>query len=91
MTSDPASIPWDKAVVEAKATDVIEDIQERFTSGNAVPVERAFIRATEWTILMRWIDQLIMTVPNDEQPPSNLEALHRLVSPLLGENLAHAK
>lgn len=73
VSTDPISIPWDEAVLEAKATDVIEDMQERFTSGNAVPVERAFIRATEWAALLAWINQLIAEAPhaaNEFRPES---------------------
>lgn len=55
----PAGINLDLAMIIAQAGDVMEDLQERFTSGNAVQVERATIKRGEWIILLRFYDALL--------------------------------
>lgn len=44
-------------------TDLIEQIDLRFQSGNSVPVQRAFITADEWEA----IKNALRTVPKDNK------------------------
>lgn len=45
-------IDWDGAVAVGEAMEVFEALQERFTSANAIPVERATIKAHEYAALL---------------------------------------
>lgn len=38
---------------------IVADMKMRFTSGNKIPVERAHIRADEWSIVLQYINMAI--------------------------------
>ncbi len=58
---------------ELTAADVIDVMCARYTSGNSIPVERAYITRKEWQALMA-------TVADDRSAPDLLEALKALRS-----------
>lgn len=53
----------------------IEEINDRFKSGNSVPVERAYLKAAEWTAIYDVLKAIAN--PNFENIESELGSLHR--------------
>jgi hypothetical protein len=54
---------------------VVTEMGERFTSGNAVPVERAMIRRVEWESVLQRLHEAL---PDETTTPRTLSATERL-------------
>lgn len=65
----------------------LEDINERFKSGNSIPVERAHLKAEEWLVIYRLLKQL--AYPDMTRISSPIGPLHHAGIAFEAQSVAH--